>query len=70
MVFYIADLTYNIFNIIDALLTYVGVIFLHASVDIFNDYWDYKRGIDTTTKRTNFSGGRTGILLKKNLTRI
>jgi 1,4-dihydroxy-2-naphthoate polyprenyltransferase len=59
-------LTYNIFNIIDALLTYVGVIFLHASVDIFNDYWDYKRGIDTATKRTKFSGG-TGVLPEKKL---
>ena len=59
-------LTYNIFNIIDALLTYVGVIFLHASVDLFNDYWDYKRGIDTTTKRTKFSGG-TGVLPDKEL---
>ena len=59
-------LTYNIFNISDALLTYVGVIFLHASVDIFNDYWDYKRGIDTSTKRTTFSGG-TGVLPEKKL---
>ena len=59
-------LTYNIFNISDALLTYVGVIFLHASVDIFNDYWDYKRGIDTTTNRTKFSGG-TGVLPEKKL---
>ena len=58
--------TYNQFNIIDALLTYIGVIFLHASVDLFNDYWDYKRGIDTTTKRTNFSGG-TGVLPEKKL---
>jgi 1,4-dihydroxy-2-naphthoate polyprenyltransferase len=56
----------NQFNIIDALLTYTGVIFLHASVDIFNDYWDYKRGIDTTTTRTAFSGG-TGILPEKKL---
>ena len=54
------------FNVIDALLTYIGVIFLHASVDIFNDYWDYKRGIDTTTKRTRFSGG-TGVLPEKKL---
>ena len=58
--------TYNQFNIIDALLTYIGVIFLHASVDLFNDYWDYKRGIDTTTKRTTFSGG-TGVLPEKKL---
>ncbi len=57
---------YNQFNIIDAFLTYTGVIFLHASVDILNDYWDYKRGIDTTTKRTAFSGG-TGILPEKKL---
>ena len=59
-------LIYNHFNIIDALLTYIGVIFLHASVDIFNDYWDYKRGIDTTTQRTTFSGG-TGVLPEKKL---
>lgn len=44
-----------------AILTYVGVIFLHASVDLLNDYWDYKRGIDIATKRTKFSGG-TGVL--------
>ena len=59
-------LIYNYFNVIDALLTYIGVIFLHASVDIFNDYWDFKRGIDTTTKRTRFSGG-TGVLPDKKL---
>src|ERR687898_3586379 len=57
---------YGQFNIIEAFLTYTGVMFLHASVDIFNDYWDYKRGIDTTTKRTRFSGG-TGVLPDKKL---
>ncbi|SVD37427.1 uncharacterized protein METZ01_LOCUS390281, partial [marine metagenome] len=25
------------------------VLALHASVDLLNDYWDFKRGIDTTT---------------------
>jgi 1,4-dihydroxy-2-naphthoate polyprenyltransferase len=44
-----------------AILTYIGVVFLHASVDLLNDYWDYKRGIDVATKRTKFSGG-TGVL--------
>lgn len=48
-------------NVFDGLLTYVGVIFLHASVDLLNDYWDYKRGIDSMTTRTKFSGG-TGVL--------
>jgi 1,4-dihydroxy-2-naphthoate octaprenyltransferase len=45
----------------DAVLTFAGVMALHASVDLLNDYWDYKRGIDTITKRTKMSGG-TGVL--------
>lgn len=44
-----------------AALTFVGVAALHASVDLLNDYWDYKRQIDTDTNRTKFSGG-TGVL--------
>ena len=48
-------------------LTYAGVAFLHASVDLLNDYWDHKRGIDTATTRTKFSGG-TGVLPDKVLT--
>ena len=42
-------------------MTFAGVISLHASVDLLNDYWDFKRGIDTKTKRTKMSGG-TGVL--------
>ena len=49
------------FNLEFAALTFVGVAALHASVDLLNDYWDYKRQIDTDTKRTKFSGG-TGVL--------
>lgn len=45
----------------DALLTFAGVMALHASVDLLNDYWDFKRGIDTKTTRTKMSGG-TGVL--------
>jgi len=48
------DITYGI-------LTFVGVLALHASVDLLNDYWDFKRHIDTKTQRTKFSGG-TGVL--------
>jgi len=48
-------------DIIHAVLTFAGVISLHASVDLLNDYWDFKRGIDTKTKRTKMSGG-TGVL--------
>lgn len=48
-------------------LTYAGVVFLHASVDLLNDYWDHKRGIDSATTRTKFSGG-TGVLPENMLT--
>ena len=48
-------------DILHAHLTIAGVISLHASVDLLNDYWDFKRGIDTKTKRTKMSGG-TGVL--------
>ncbi len=44
-----------------AILTMLGVVSLHASVDLLNDYWDFKRGIDTQTRRTKMSGG-TGVL--------
>jgi 1,4-dihydroxy-2-naphthoate octaprenyltransferase len=48
-------------DLLYAALTYIGVACLHASVDLLNDYWDYKRGIDSVTSRTKFSGG-TGVL--------
>ncbi len=48
-------------DIFQAALTMGGVMALHASVDLLNDYWDFKRGIDTKTKRTKMSGG-TGVL--------
>ena len=44
-----------------ALLTYFGIMCLHISVDLLNDYSDFKRGIDTNTKRTRYSGG-TGVI--------
>lgn len=55
---------YGIFDFSYAALTFAGVLCLHASVDLLNDYWDYKRGIDNITKRTKFSGG-TGVLPEK-----
>ena len=48
-------------DFLDAILTFAGVMALHASVDLLNDFWDFKRGIDTKTKRTKMSGG-TGVL--------
>lgn len=48
-------------GIFDLFLTFCGVLVLHASVDLLNDYWDFKRGIDTLTPKTKMSGG-TGVL--------
>lgn len=44
-----------------AALTMAGVLALHASVDMLNDYHDHRRGIDAKTRRTGMSGG-TGVL--------
>jgi len=51
----------NDITIVDAILTMCGVLALLASVDLLNDYWDFKRGIDTKTHRTKMSGG-SGVL--------
>lgn len=49
------------FSIVNAILVYAGIFCLHCSVDLLNDYFDFKRGIDLKTLRTRFSGG-TGVL--------
>ena len=48
-------------NISFTILILAGVVFLHISIDLLNDYWDYIKGIDKITKRTKFSGG-TGCI--------
>ncbi len=49
------------FNWVRFALTMLGLTLAHASVNILNDYFDYKSGIDLETRRTPFSGG-SGIL--------
>jgi len=44
-----------------AVLAFLGLLLAHISVNVLNDYCDYKSGIDLATKRTPFSGG-SGIL--------
>lgn len=44
-----------------ALLAFAGLLFCHISVNVLNDYFDYRSGIDLGVKRTPFSGG-SGIL--------
>ncbi len=40
-----------------AVLAFVGLLLCHISVNVLNDYFDYKSGIDLEVKRTPFSGG-------------
>jgi 1,4-dihydroxy-2-naphthoate octaprenyltransferase len=44
-----------------AILAFVGLLLAHISVNVLNDYFDFKSGVDLATKQTPFSGG-SGIL--------
>jgi len=44
-----------------ALLAFLGLLLAHISINVLNDYFDYRSGIDLETRRTPFSGG-SGIL--------
>ncbi len=49
--------SHGAFNIPDAFLVLFGAVLLHASVNAFNNYFDYRSGIDARTHKTPFSGG-------------
>jgi 1,4-dihydroxy-2-naphthoate octaprenyltransferase len=49
------------FSLRVALLSFVGLLLAHISVNTFNDYFDYRSGVDLKTNKTPFSGG-SGIL--------
>lgn len=51
----------NFFNFWHALLAFAGLLLLHIAVNVLNDYFDYRSGIDLEVRRTPFSGG-SGIL--------
>ena len=59
----VAAAAYDGFDLhpLHVILTLVGAILAHISVNVLNDYFDYRSGIDLATKRTPFSGG-SGIL--------
>jgi len=44
-----------------ALLATFGLLVAHAAVNIFNDYFDVRSGLDFKTRRTPFSGGSGAI---------
>jgi 1,4-dihydroxy-2-naphthoate polyprenyltransferase len=55
------------FNLTYALIALVGLLLCHASVNILNDYVDFRSGVDLKTLKTPFSGG-SGLLPAKKLT--
>ncbi len=59
--------THGSLDILTALLTLAGVVSLHASVNVLNDYFDFRSGLDLATTPTPFSGGST-VLPAKELT--
>ncbi len=44
-------------NSLHAFLALIGSLLAHIGVNVFNEYYDYKKGTDLLTKKTPFSGG-------------
>jgi len=42
---------------LDVFLAFVGAVAAHISVNAFNEYYDFRSGLDLKTERTPFSGG-------------
>lgn len=49
------------FNLRYTVLAFIGLVLWQISVQVLNDYFDYKSGVDLKTRRTPFTGG-SGIL--------
>jgi 1,4-dihydroxy-2-naphthoate octaprenyltransferase len=47
----------GVFNLGYALLSFVGMLLAHISVNVLNEYFDYISGVDLETIKTPFSGG-------------
>ena len=51
-------------SVLHFILALVGAMCAHISVNAFNEYFDFKSGLDSRTQRTPFSGG-SGTLVEK-----
>lgn len=54
---------HGVFKPFDAFLVLIGALLTHMSVNVFNNYFDYRSKIDAKTTKTPFSGG-VDILVK------
>lgn len=48
-------------NITLSVLIFIAALSAHISVNTFNEYHDFRSGLDMTTVRTRFSGGSGGL---------
>jgi len=51
------------FNFLHFVLAFVGLVTLHISVNVLNEYYDYKSGLDFNTIATPFSGGSKVLVM-------
>lgn len=51
------------------LLAFIGGLTAHITVNIFNEYFDFRSGLDAATTRTPFSGGSGTLQVNPNLAR-
>jgi 1,4-dihydroxy-2-naphthoate octaprenyltransferase len=56
-------------NFLHVFLVLVGAVSTHISVNAFNEYDDFKSGLDTRTQRTPFSGGSGTLPENPNMAR-
>ena len=52
------------------ILTLIGAISAHISVNAFNEFFDFRSGLDSRTERTPFSGGSGTLPEKPELARL
>jgi len=57
-------------NWLDFALVLIGAVAAHASVNAFNEYFDFKTGLDSRTARTPFSGGSGTLPARPHLARL
>jgi len=50
------------FRVLDMLLVALGALAAHISVNTFNEYYDFKSGLDAVTEKTPFSGGSGALI--------
>ena len=55
------------FDLSTSILTFVAAICMHASVNVLNDYFDFRSGLDLATTPTPYSGG-SRVLPERQLT--